>query len=215
LSAGDNSARGSRPFSTAEVLVVTVTEMRPGDLLTLERCGNTRCSVASPVAQWTYEDFERRSPTEVYTEGASYVFTSPRGIVGAQVSVENGVTNLRFSSGMEVSVIVHASRPEVPLASGTYQFQWKDAEFARSDGFPVRVEIVDNRMQIFNDRKYREVPVGKLEDGELMWHPKSSQWILGHAETDKFAATVGGCAGSDPFAVDFDARVIWTCMWGP
>jgi hypothetical protein len=108
-----------------------------------------------------------------------------------------------------------ADGPSVPLESGTYQFQWKDAEFASSDGFPVRVEIADRRMRIINERTHREVPVGELDEGELMWHAKTGQWILGHAETDKFAPSVGGCAGADPFVVDFEARVIWTCMWGP
>lgn len=108
-----------------------------------------------------------------------------------------------------------ADGPGVPLESGTYQFQWKDAEFASSDGFPVRVEIADRRMRIINERTHREVPVGELDEGELMWHAQTGQWILGHAETDKVAPSVGGCEGADPFVVDFQARVIWTCMWGP
>lgn len=108
-----------------------------------------------------------------------------------------------------------ADGPDVPLESGAYQFQWKDAEFPSSDGFPVRVEIADKRMRIINERQHREVPVGELDDGELMWHAESSQWILGHAEDDKLAPSVGGCDGADPFVVDFETRVIWTCMWGP
>ena len=108
-----------------------------------------------------------------------------------------------------------ADAPDVPLKSGAYQFQWKDAEFPDSDGFPVRVEITDKRLRIINERTHREVPVGELEDGELMWHAESSQWILGHAEIDKLAPSVGGCGDTDPFVVDFQARVIWTCMWGP
>jgi hypothetical protein len=108
-----------------------------------------------------------------------------------------------------------ADGPEVPLESGAYRFQWKDAEFPTSDGFPVRVEITGKRIRIINERTHREVPVGELADGELMWHAKSGQWILGHAESDKLAPSVGGCDGADPFVVDFEARVIWTCMWGP
>jgi hypothetical protein len=108
-----------------------------------------------------------------------------------------------------------AKEPRVPLEPGTYQFQWKDAEFASSDGFPVRVEIAAKRLRIINEREHREVPIGELDDGELMWHAQSRQWILGHAETDKLAASVGGCDGADPFVVDFETRVIWTCMWGP
>jgi hypothetical protein len=108
-----------------------------------------------------------------------------------------------------------ANGPEIPVASGAYQFQWKDAEFPNAAGFPVRVEISERRMRIFNDREHRAVPVGELANGELMWHANSSQWILGHAETDKLAPSVGGCDGADPFVVDFQAREVWTCQWGP
>jgi hypothetical protein len=114
-----------------------------------------------------------------------------------------------------VSACLAADGPEIPLKSGAYQFQWKDAEFPNSDGFPVRVEITDRRMRIINERVHREVPLGELADGELMWHAKSSQWILGHAESDKLAPSVGGCDGADPFVVDFHTREIWTCQWGP
>jgi hypothetical protein len=104
---------------------------------------------------------------------------------------------------------------KIPLVSGAYQFQWKDAEFPTSAGFPVRVEISERRVRIFNDREHRAVPVGELANGELMWHAKSSQWILGHAESDKLAPSVGGCDGADPFVVDFKTREVWTCQWGP
>ena len=86
---------------------------KPGDRLTLERCGNDSCSVAAPVAEWTSENLERRGPTEVYTEGARYVFsafTDGKGIVGARASIEKGVTTLHFTSGMSVGVEVRASR---------------------------------------------------------------------------------------------------------
>jgi len=114
-----------------------------------------------------------------------------------------------------VSACLAADVPEVPLKSGAYEFKWKDAEFPSSDGFPVRVEIADKRVRIINEQKHRGVPVGEIGDGELMWHAKSSQWILGHTEKDKLAPTVGGCDDADPFVVDFQKRVIWTCMWGP
>ena len=117
-------------------------------------------------------------------------------------------------ASLSVPACSPADGPEVPLKSGAYQFQWKDAEFPNSDGFPVRVEIADKRMRIINERTHRGVPIGELDDGELMWHANSSQWILGHAEADRLAPSVGGC-DADPFVVDFEARVIWTCMWGP
>lgn len=110
----NNAAQSTRSFSAEEVLVVTVTGMRPGDLLELGRCGNARCSVGAAVATWTFEDFER-GPTEVATEGDRYeflAFTDGRrvGLVGARASLENGVTTLRFTSGMSVAVEVRAAK---------------------------------------------------------------------------------------------------------
>jgi hypothetical protein len=150
----------------------------------------------------------------VYTEDAWYellAFDGGEGIVEPRASAENGVTTLRFAPGMNVNIEARALPPE----SGVYKFQWKDAEFPSSDGFPVRVEVADKRVRIINERTHREVPVGELADGELMWHVKSGQWILGHAESDALAPSVGGCDGADPFVVDFKTRVVWTCMWGP
>jgi hypothetical protein len=114
-----------------------------------------------------------------------------------------------------VPACLPANGPEPPFVSGTYQFQWKDAEFPNSAGFPVRVEISERQVRIFNDREHRAVPVGELANGELMWHPNASQWILGHAESDTLAPSVGGCDGADPFVVDFQTREVWTCQWGP
>jgi hypothetical protein len=104
--------------------------------------------------------------------------------------------------------------PDVPLGSGTYRFQWKDAEFPNSDGFAVDVEIAGTRVQVINPRQQGAAPVGRIADGELMWHARSGQWILGHAESDKLAPEVGGC-DAGPFVVDFAKREVWTCEWGP
>ena len=110
----NNSAMSTRPFSTEELLVVTVTGMQPGDRLMLSRCGNPpRCSVGSPVAEWTSETFEHLGPMEIYTEGKPYAFLAfggGKGMVGVGASLENGVTILRFLSGMSVRVEARASR---------------------------------------------------------------------------------------------------------
>jgi hypothetical protein len=114
-----------------------------------------------------------------------------------------------------MSACLGAHEPDVPIASGTYPFQWKDAEFPNSSGFSVTVEISGNRVRVNNQRTQGAAPVGELAIGELMWHVKSKQWILGHSESDKLAASVGGCDDADPFVVDFASREIWTCQWGP
>ena len=109
----NNAASSERAFSPEEVLTVTVSAMKLGERLTLERCGNARCSVAAPVAAWTFYDFERHSPADVYTEGDWYeflLFNGNRGVYGAEAMAENGVTTLRFTSGTTVTVAVRSSR---------------------------------------------------------------------------------------------------------
>jgi hypothetical protein len=135
--------------------------------------------------------------------------------------VNNGPAHRRMRVVAAVIVLACLSAclgpdgPEIAVESGEYQFQWKDAEFPTGTGFPVRVEIIESRVRIINDRAHRAVPVGELANGELMWHAQSSQWILGHADSDRLAPSVGGCDGADPFVVDFQTREIWTCQWGP
>ena len=104
--------------------------------------------------------------------------------------------------------------PSVPLKSGTYRFQWKDAEFPQGNGFPVLVEISGNRVRVMNQRAQGAAPVGELERGNLMWHARSKQWILSEAESDRLPPDVGPC-DPGPHIVDFDRREIWTCEWGP
>lgn len=107
-----NGALSKRPFSKNELLVVTVTGMAPGERLTLERCGNARCSVGAAVAEWTFDDFARHSPAEVKAEGDRYgflLFNGNKGVVGTEAILEHGLTTIRFSSGAIVTVELRSS----------------------------------------------------------------------------------------------------------
>ncbi len=102
-----------------------------------------------------------------------------------------------------------------PIASGTYQFQHKDAEFPNSPGFPVTVKIDGRRVVVTNQQAGRSIPVGVIEAATLIWHPSSGQWILGSGEGDAKAPSVGGCGDNDPHIINFTKREIWTCEGGP
>jgi hypothetical protein len=108
-----------------------------------------------------------------------------------------------------------ASDPQIPLGSGTYQFQWKDAEFSESAGFPVKVIIDGKRVRIINEHAGGAAPLGELESAELMWNWKVRKWVLGYSDAAQTAPDPGGCSGEGPHVIDFDTRVIWTCEWGP
>ena len=111
--------------------------------------------------------------------------------------------------------VCFAGDPPIPLASGTYTFQWRDTEFSNGPGFPVKVVIDGTKVSIVNERAGVAAPLGELEVAELMWNTKVNKWVLGHADADRVADDPGGCNGEGPHVIDFSARVIWTCEWGP
>jgi hypothetical protein len=108
-----------------------------------------------------------------------------------------------------------AGTPPIPLQSGTYQFQWKDAEFSDSAGFPVKVVIDGIKVSVVKEHAGGAAPLGELESAVLMWNTTVHKWVLGYSEADKTAPDPGGCSGEGPHVIDFDTRVIWTCEWGP
>jgi hypothetical protein len=108
-----------------------------------------------------------------------------------------------------------AADPPIPLESGIYEFRWKDAEFPNSDGFSVKVVIDGNRISVLNEHQGGAAPLGEIESATLMWHAKLAKWVLGHSDSARNAPAAGDCSGEGPHVIDFDARVIWTCEWGP
>jgi hypothetical protein len=108
-----------------------------------------------------------------------------------------------------------SSEPPLPISSGTYLFQHKDAEFPGSSGFPVTVMVRGRDVTVLNEQAGRSIPTGVIEEGRLTWHPASTKWILSSRPEDKHAPSVGGCGDSDPHTIDFKTREIWTCIGGP
>jgi len=104
--------------------------------------------------------------------------------------------------------------PALPIKSGKYTFQHRDAEFPSSPGFSVKVVIRGNRITVINPKTYGPIPAGVIDKAMLMWHSKEKQWILGHKDTDRNAPEIGGCSDG-PDIIDFQSRIIWTCEGGP
>lgn len=44
--------------------------------------------------------------------------------------------------------------PALPIKSGTYLFQHRDAEFPNAHGFPVRVTIRGDKITVINPKPY-------------------------------------------------------------
>lgn len=101
-----------------------------------------------------------------------------------------------------------------PLVSGTYIFSHRDAEFPDAPGFLVIVKILGDKFSVENPTPYGPIPAGIIDEGTLMWHEASHQWILGNSELDRYAEEVGGCSDG-PSTIDFENRILWTCEGGP
>jgi len=105
----------------------------------------------------------------------------------------------------------HAA-PPVPLASGEYRFLMKDVEFPNLSGTPIRIVVSGRHVKIVSDSlDSTAFPLGSIVDeGTIIWHSATGQWIVGNKESDGDAAEVGGCS-EGPAVIDFVGNVYWWC----
>ncbi|NRS90340.1 hypothetical protein HNQ02_003280 [Flavobacterium sp. 7E] len=99
------------------------------------------------------------------------------------------------------------------LSSGTYLFSIRDAEYQGHpivakckviiEGEKIKVIYTDNTLSIL---KYGEL----FDEGILIIHKKTGQWIIGHSKKDADAKEVGGCSDG-PRVIDLKERVLWNC----
>ena len=99
-----------------------------------------------------------------------------------------------------------------PLKDGNYIFEHKyeEAEQHTIKSIKLNVKITGNHIVVINNDRFDVFPKGILEEGTLMWHSQSQQWIIGTTPSDKDAQEVGGCTGG-PTVVDLEKRIYWTC----
>jgi len=100
----------------------------------------------------------------------------------------------------------------IPLQDGEYLFEHKHAEAERHNirSITVIVKIKGNHIVIINNDRFDVFPNGVLEEGILMWHEKSGQWIIGDYPSDRELDDVGGCTDG-PAVIDLVKRIYWTC----
>jgi hypothetical protein len=99
------------------------------------------------------------------------------------------------------------------LKDGIYLFSIRDAEYIEHpivakckviiQGIKIKVIYTDSSLTLI---KYGHV----LDDGILLWHRKTKQWIIGHSKKDVHAKEVGGCSDG-PRVIDLKKREIWNC----
>ena len=102
------------------------------------------------------------------------------------------------------------SAPEPPLSSGDYKFVHRFEEHPNIPSILLDVQIRGRHIVVINNDRTDVFPAGLIEEGTLMWHAGSGQWIIGMKPDDAHATDVGGCSDG-PEVVDLQARVFWTC----
>ena len=71
-------------------------------------------------------------------------------------------------------------------------------------------EIIDDYIELTNADSDAVFDFGIMAKGKLVWHAKSSQWIIATSHADRDADDVGGCSDG-PDVVDLQNRIYWTC----
>jgi hypothetical protein len=104
-----------------------------------------------------------------------------------------------------------AAEPPLPISSGRYEFGHRFAEYPNIISSTKFIAIIDGyHITLTNEGRTDVFPAGLIEEGTLMWHEPSQQWIIGSVESDRESRDVGGCSDG-PRVVDLMQRVYWTC----
>ncbi|MDH5180631.1 MAG: hypothetical protein OEZ39_19360 [Gammaproteobacteria bacterium] len=105
---------------------------------------------------------------------------------------------------------VEAGKVPLPLKDGVYQFKHKFAEHPQMDSITLEASIKNGRISLVNKDRADVFPLGLIDEGELVWHEKSQEWIISTDPADLNAEDVGGCSDG-PTVVDLKEKIYWTC----
>ena len=100
----------------------------------------------------------------------------------------------------------------LPIKDGEYVFEHKfaEAEQHKIKSIKLNVTIKGRHIIVINNDRFDVFPKGVLEEGTLMWHSSSGQWIIGNNPSDKDEIDVGGCSDG-PTVIDLEKQIYWTC----
>ena len=119
----------------------------------------------------------------------------------------------RLLTGFLLLFICHEMQAQKPK-DGTYTYKIAFAEWGgKSLGSSVTVVIKGNSIKVIANDKTNLSGTRKgdiIEQGIILKHKKTGQWIIGNKANDIFAKEVGGCS-EGPRVIDFKNRKWWTC----
>ena len=102
------------------------------------------------------------------------------------------------------------SEAQPSLVSGDYVFAHRFEEHPDIPSTELAVQIRGRQVTIINNGPTDVFPRGLIEQGTLIWHAKSGQWIIGTNAADANAADLGGCSDG-PSIIDLQRKIYWTC----
>jgi hypothetical protein len=111
---------------------------------------------------------------------------------------------------LSLALLAVAEEPPIPLPTGRYEFTHRFAEHPDMSSIKLIAEIIGDHIELTNADSDRIFPFGLIEEGTLMWHAASQQWIIGDSEEDRKAHDVGSCSAG-PSVVDLVKLEYWTC----
>ena len=111
---------------------------------------------------------------------------------------------------LAISAAQASPAKQLPIGDGSYVFTHKDAEFENMVIGPVTVKIKGHHITVISHNPSDVFGQGIIDEGTLMWHNGSKEWIIGEHDADRFAKEVGGCSGG-PTVVDLRKKIYWSC----
>jgi hypothetical protein len=105
--------------------------------------------------------------------------------------------------------LLRSQRPK----DGTYTYSIAFAEWGgKSPGATCTVVIKGDSIKIIHNGKGNLT--GKkgdiIDEGIIMKHKKTGNWIIGHDKKDKDAEEIGGCSEGTAI-IDFKRKRFWSC----
>lgn len=100
--------------------------------------------------------------------------------------------------------------PTFPVSDGPYTFGVAFAEHPNRTGGSLNVQVQGRHIRLTSPPGSSVFPPGVVDEGTLLWHAATGQWIIGQSEADAEAPAVGGCSDG-PAVVDLKERIYWTC----
>lgn len=99
---------------------------------------------------------------------------------------------------------------EIIPKNGEYSYSVEFAESGMITKDAVTVLINNNQIKIINNGILSGKKGEIIEEGIIVKHKKSGEWIIAHNEKDALAKEIGGCSDG-PLVINFKKMILFLC----